>query len=160
MVEWLFWHKQLCLKLCLHLFYVIDTNPSISRREKKNVCTYARTLVCMYVCMCVCVCVCVYVCMYVPTRLCVCLFVCRSICIQMYACVRAYNQPYTVTCLSVCRQTDRHATRTHIKQRKTSHTREPGRGSSLQLVYTVSHFSYAPLIKCKIIQKGNRIFLI
>ena len=25
---------------------------------------------------------------------------------------------------------------------------------------TVSHFSYAPLIKCKIIQKRNRIFLI
>ena len=27
-------------------------------------------------------------------------------------------------------------------------------------VNTVSHFSYAPLIKCKIIQKRNRIFLI
>ena len=26
--------------------------------------------------------------------------------------------------------------------------------------YTVSHFSYAPLIKCKIIQKRNKIFLI
>ena len=25
--------------------------------------------------------------------------------------------------------------------------------------YTVSHFSYAPLIKCKIIQKRNMIFL-